>query len=139
MIQKLPETSYPTPHHCVKDMIERYQRVYQYTQKVQAGVIRRNAKLYAGLAKFKAGDLVWYFSVRPPKPIPNEQSKPAKHVNRWIGPWVVEAQVSEVLYRIRPYERNNQLKPMVTNVSKLREFKGTPEPVSYTHLTLPTT
>ena len=95
MILQTPEVTFPTPHHCVQDFIARYQTVYQYTQRVQGGVIRRNAKLYSGLARFRPGDLVWHFSTRGPAPIKSEQSKPAMHLNRWIGPWVVEAKVSE--------------------------------------------
>jgi len=130
MILQTPEVTFPTPHHCIQDFIARYQTVYQYTQRVQEGVIRRNAKLYSGLARFRPGDLVWYFSVRGPAPVKGEQSKPAKHLNRWIGPWVVEAKVSEVLYRIKPWDSQSRLKPMTTNVSKLREMRSPPNQVA---------
>ena len=95
LILQTPEVTFPTQSHCVSELLSRYQKVYNYTQKVQGGVIRQNANLYSGLAKFKPGDLVWYFSVRPPAPVKNEQSKHAKHTNPWIGPWVVETKVSE--------------------------------------------
>ena len=75
MILQTPEVTFPTPHHCVQDFISRYQTVYQYTQRVQEGVIRRNAKLCSGLARFRPGDLVWYFSTRSPAPVKGEQSK----------------------------------------------------------------
>lgn len=130
MILQTPEVTFPTPHHCVQDFISRYQTVYQYTQRVQEGVIRRNAKLYSGLARFRPGDLVWYFSTRSPAPVKGEQSKPAKHLNRWIGPWVVEAKVSEVLYKIKPWDSQSRLKPMTTNVSKLREMRSPPNQVT---------
>ena len=130
MIIQTPDVGFPTPNHCVQDFIARYQTVYQYTQKVQDGVIRRNAKLYSGLARFRPGDLVWYFSTRGPAPVPGEQSKPAKHVNRWIGPWVVETKVSEVLYKIKPWDPQSKWKSMTTNVSKLREMRSPPHQVT---------
>ena len=77
--------------------------------------------LYSRLARFRPGDLVWYFSVRPPAPVKNEQSKLAKNTNPWIGPWVVETKVSEGLYKIKPWDATSKPKPMTVNVSKLED------------------
>ena len=130
LVLHTPDPLFPSPHHGVEALLARYNLVYSYVQKGQEAVIRRNAKLYTGSAQFNKGDLVWYFSVRPPAPIQGERSKPAKHVNRWIGPWVIEDKISEVLYRIRPWDPNSKFKALVANVSKLHHMKGRPEQVS---------
>ena len=120
LVLQLPDAEYETPNHGIKDMLDRYNNIYQYVCAQQAGVIRRNAQQYVGLAKFKPGDHVWYFTTR------GVPGKPAKHTNHWTGAWVVEKQVNEVLYRIRPWMANSKHKPLVVNISKLKLMRTPP-------------
>ena len=121
LVLQLPDKEYETPNHGIKDMLGRYREIYNYVCTQQDGVIRRNAQQYAGVAKFKPGDRVLYFTVR------GVLGKPAKHTNHWTGAWVVEEQVNEVLYRIRPWRPGSKHKSMVVNVSKLKYLHGDPD------------
>jgi len=42
--------------------------------------------------------------------------KSAKHTNHWTGAWIVQEQVNEVLYQIRPWREGSKHKSMVVNI-----------------------
>ena len=103
LVVGVPHQEVRSVHEHVRVMLDRYHRIFQHVTTTQAGVIRRNAKQYAGdEAQYAVGDPVWYLSARL---VPD---KPRKLTNSWTGPWEVVSKVTPVIYKIKGTSVNGQ-------------------------------
>jgi dUTPase len=115
LIVELPRKERPDLPGQVRELLDRYKKVYAYVRAKGDAVIKRNAQLYTGKeTTYQPGALLWYLS---PKRIPG---KSWKLTNRWVGPVEVVEQKSEVLVSIRS-PRSPQ-KVVVVHVGRLRPY-----------------
>ena len=96
LIVELPQKGPSDLPGQVREMLDRYKKVYAYVQRKGESIIRRNSQQYAGQKRtFLAGDLCCYLSLR------KVEGKSMKITNQWVGPVEVVEQQAEVLVAIR--------------------------------------
>ena len=116
LILRTPDHIYETVDMGIRHMLDRYTRIYNYYTQRNEATIRRNTRRYAAREKYNVGDEVWYLTAR------KVEGKPKKLTNAWIGPFIIQEKISEVLYRIRPKDVNSKHKPLTANISRLKKL-----------------
>ena len=122
LIIQLPDQEPRNSNTYIRDLIGRYNKVYQYMTTKQEGIFRRNAKQYVGEKDmFQEGDMVWYLTPR------QVAGKPKKITNNWTGPWTVTRKAADVLYDLRgTREDGTTVDREAVNISRLRKYNGPP-------------
>ena len=98
--------------HCLKNM----GKIYTYLKGKVEIRIRRNSVRYANQLALNKDDIVWYLSSK------NVPGKPLKVTKSWTGPWVINSRVSQVLYRIKPYDTSSPYPAITVHVGRLKKF-----------------
>ena len=111
-----PKDGNENENEMVHTTMKRFQEMYAYMRRKQAGQIRRNARSYTGQKSiFSVGDWVWYFSTR-------RGAKPSKIVNAWVGPYQVLEELNQVLVRISPALFTGR--EIVAHITRLRLYQA---------------
>ena len=116
-----PNRPSQTMREFTKSTLNNFTRMYQYVQRHERGVIRRNAMLYSGRqTELMPGDVVWYLS-----PL-RSRFKPTKMTDLWCGPYVVVKKLSPVNVLLKPRDYEGQLVTAhVTRVIPCRDLERT--------------
>ena len=101
----------------LKDLKERYTRIFARMQKYGKSRIGRNALMYSAMSNpFTPGDYCWYFSTR------TQPDRPGKLTCKWTRLWRVCQVVNDVIIRIK--KANSKGPYIEVPIYKVLQYEG---------------